>query len=90
VSTIGSARRYYLAKRHVAAARYDTALANTWRAKQEAEPGEALPSDFPKLARLAAQGYETYEDLDGADSAELVERGFTTREAAQVLAAAAE
>lgn len=90
MSTLGSARRYYLAKRHAAAERCDTALESVWRGKQEAEPGEALAADFPYHARLVAAGYETYEDLDGADSDELVEQGFSTREAAAILTAAAE
>lgn len=90
MSALGSARRYYLAKRHAAAERCDTALAMVWRGKQEAEPGEALAEDFPYADRLETAGYTTDTDLDGADSAELVEQGFTTREAEAILAAAAE
>jgi hypothetical protein len=90
VSTLGSARRYYLAKRHAATALCDTALAMVWRGKQEAEPGDPLPDNFVYVERLETAGYTTYADLDGADSDELVEQGFTTREAAAILAAAAE
>lgn len=87
MSTLGSARRYYLAKRHAAAELCDTALELVWVGKQEAEPGTALPTDFPYRARLVALGYSTNEDLVGADECELTELGFTTREAAAILAA---
>lgn len=60
-----------------------------WRAKQEAEPGAPLPSDFPYAERLAAAGYTTQEDLDGADEEELRCLGFQVREAQRILAALA-
>ena len=52
-----------------------------WRAKQEAQPGTALPADFPYLSRLAAEGYTTVHDLDGADVEEMISAGFNEREA---------
>lgn len=90
MSTLGSARRYYLAKRHAATSECELVMAATWQAKQEAEPGEDLPSGFPSLSTLETKGYTTYEDLAGADVCELQEQGFTTREAEAILAATAE
>lgn len=88
MSTLGSVRRFYLAKRHAADEQCLTALSAAWQGKQEAEAGEALPDDFPYAERLEEAGYTTYEDLDGADAAELVDHGFTTREATAILSAA--
>lgn len=90
MSYLLSPRRYYLAKRHAAADLGDTALEVVWQAKQEAEPGTALADDFPYLTRLQAAGYTTEEDLAGADADELQEQDFTSREAAAIVAAAAE
>lgn len=87
MSTLGSPRRYYLAKRQGAAADEETALEAVWQGKQEAEPGTALATDFPYLTRLQAVGYSTEEDLSGADADELVDQGFTSREAAAIIAA---
>lgn len=85
--TVGSPRRYYLGKRQQAE-QSENDLADVWRAKQEAESGEELPDDFPYAERLAEAGYVAFDDLDGADAAELVAQGFTTREATAILAAA--
>ena len=90
MSTLGSVRRFYLAKRHAAASCGDTALELVWEAKQLEQPGTSLPDDFPYAARLDEAGYVALEDLDGADEEELVEQGFTTREATAILAAAEE
>lgn len=90
MSTLGSPRRYYLAKRHVANEYGDKGLALVWQAKQEAEPGTALPSDFPHLTTLTGCGYTTKEDLTGADVQELTELGFATREANTILTALSE
>lgn len=85
------ARRYYLRKRiyelrHGSRSGQD----GIWRAKQEAEPGVALPATFPFLSsHLAPCGYETVEDLDGASVDELRELGLTRLEAEAVLAALA-
>lgn len=46
-------------------------LEAVWKYKQEAQPGNALPATFPFLTELAAGGYTTREDLDGADEYEL-------------------
>jgi hypothetical protein len=87
VSTLGSVRRYYLAKRHAALDNGDKALELVWEGKQLAEPGEALPTDFPYAARLIALGYVALEDLAGADAEELTDQGFTSRESTEILAA---
>lgn len=80
-------RRYYLLKR-IYETRAESGLGNVWRAKQEGEAGVALPANFPLLAVLAAAGYETVEDLDGADADELDETcNLTARQSATVLAA---
>jgi hypothetical protein len=88
VSTLLSARRYYLAKRHAAAEAEDTALEAVWQGKQESESGAALASTFPYLDRLADAGYSTEEDLAGADATELEAQGFSARESAAIVAAA--
>jgi len=48
-------------------------LESVWRYKQEAQPGTALPASFPFRTALAAAGYTTIEDLNGADECELQE-----------------
>lgn len=63
-------------------------LMGTWAAKRLETSGTALPSDFPKREQLAALHYTTFQDLDGADALELTEQGFSTRDAAAILAAA--
>lgn len=81
-------RRYYLHKRIQARESCDdTEL--SWRAKQEAEPGTPLPATFPLLSQLAAAGYTTKEDLDGADTTELERIGLRKYEATSVLSALA-
>lgn len=90
MSTLGSPRRYYLAKRHVARDLEDKGLELMWQAKQEVEPGTALPSDFPELSTLASLGYTTTEDLTGADEEELVDLGISPRTAQNILASFAE
>lgn len=64
-------RRYCLLKRLYWLDLGDYALAGVWRARQEEQPGTALPSTFPFLSRLTARGYTTREDLYGADVYEL-------------------
>lgn len=86
---ITSLRRYFLLKR-LEAARLQSELASTWRAKQEAEPGTALPSTFVLRDRLVAAGYSTKEDLNGADVEELRLAGFTSRESQAILDAVAQ
>ena len=89
VAEIKSVRRYCLHKRrqHAEALDDDDTV---WKAKQEAEPGTALPASFPARAKLVAAGYSTDVDLDGADETELVDAGLTTREAQAALAAFAD
>ena len=87
---IGSPRRVYLLARRFALLADELGLAGVWRAKQEAEPGAALPSGFPFTTKLDEAGYTTAADLDGADEHELVDAGLSPREASTVLAAAAE
>jgi hypothetical protein len=86
--TNGSLRRFYLRKR-LAATREGSNFIEVWKAKQQAEPGTALPADFPARAALISAGYSTAEDLDGADAAELRNNaGLRAAEAAAVLTAA--
>lgn len=82
-----SVRRYYLRKRLRAAEVGDDALASTWQHKQEAETGTALPTTFPHAEALAALGYTTTEDLDGADVDELVCAGLKRRQAEDAIGA---
>ena len=87
--TIKTARRYYLGKRQQSLER-DLDIEAQWHAKQDGEPGAALPATFPFLVQLATGGYTKVEDLDGADNTELRNfAGLTLREADAVLAALA-
>lgn len=79
-------RRFYLHKRLQARDECDDSE-RVWQAKQEAEPGVVLPAGFPLKTELAAAGYTTVEDLDGADEGELVKINLTSRQARAVLAA---
>lgn len=85
--SVGTPRRYYLGKRIDAALVGDTALELAWAAKQEAQPGTALPTSFPYRTALAALGYTTTEDLTGADATELQFAGLTPSQADDVIAA---
>jgi hypothetical protein len=83
-------RRYYLLKRLEARRTGDTPLDGVWRHKQESQPGTALPDAFPFRSQLAAVGYTTGADLDGAGVEELVDFvSLNPRDAATVVAAAA-
>ncbi len=84
-----SPRRYYLLHRRDALLSNQLGLAGVWRANQEAQPGTPLPQAFPRLEQLAAAGYTTKEDLDGADVVELRDAGLSPRDATTVLAAMA-
>lgn len=88
-ATIKSHRRYCLLKRRYNLLCGEEGLAAVWRAKQEAVPSTALPSTFPALSTLAASGYTTKADIDGADQDELVGVGLTISEAVAALAALA-
>jgi hypothetical protein len=87
---INTVRRYYLAKRFAAVERDDLAIASVWRAKQEAEPGTALASDFPARTKLIAAGYSAVEDLQGSDTNELRRRASLSRREADAVIAALE
>lgn len=85
--SLGSARRYYLGKRRQTFERSED-ITTQWHAKQDAEPGVALPSAFPFRVQLVAAFYSTVEDLDGANSTELRNfAGLTLREADAVFVA---
>lgn len=85
-----TARRYYLRKRLFELRNGDRpGQDGVWRSKQESEPGVALPATFPFLSTLAPCGYETVEDVDGADVDELRELGLSRLEAEAVLTALA-
>lgn len=88
MADINRRRRYYLlARQFYANVVIETITAGALRYKQEAEPGVALPADFPFLSKISAAnvGYTTIEDLDGADEDELTAVGLTPREARAVL-----
>lgn len=83
-----SIRHHYLRRRLNADAVGDLAERDVWRGKQEGQPGTPLASTFPFYTRLAAVGYTTKEDLDGADSDELMRSiGLNQRDADAVVAA---
>ena len=85
---IKSVRRYYLLKRRSSHELGDIALRDVWAHKQtEEQPGTPLPADFPFRDELIAAWYEAIEDIDGADECELVEQGFSSGQAAEILAA---
>jgi hypothetical protein len=86
-TSINTVRRFYLLKRLAAYSQGDKGLAGVWRQKQEAESGTALAADFPSRALLVAAGYSTTEDLDGADTDELVAAGLPYNDAAAAIAA---
>jgi hypothetical protein len=88
IATINRPRRYYLLYRQFFSNILgDTTTAGAIRTKQEAQPGRALPSDFPFLAKISAPsaGYTTIEDLDGANVRELRNIGLTQAQAIAVL-----
>jgi len=88
MADVESVRRYYLCKLNHE--RENDGEEGYWRTKQQAEPGTALPAGFPFLSTLAGCDYSTIEDLDGADSAELVRWvGLNSRQADNVIAALA-
>lgn len=88
MATLGTPRRFYLSKRTEARLLCHDSE-RIWQAKQEAQPGTPLPEEFPHAAQLAELGYETREDLDGADEDELVRLGVRARDASEILAALA-
>jgi hypothetical protein len=82
---LNSPRRYYLYMRLTARLTQDP-LEGTWRWKQESYPAAALPVGMPFGPQLAAAGYTTVADLDGADLPELtLHAGLSTREGEEVL-----
>ncbi len=79
-------RRYYLSKRLLARLREEEE--SVWIFKQTNEPGVALPSTFPFLTELNAAGYLAVEDLDGADTNELITYVPLSNDGAAVVLAA--
>lgn len=70
--------------------RRELSLRDVWHAKQDGEPGVALPAGFPTKDELAAAGYTTVEDIDGADVEELEDYvGISQFQATAVLTALA-
>lgn len=86
---IKTARRFYLLMSRAAAALSVPATGPVWRANQIAQPGVALPSDFPSLEKLNDRGYFAVEDLDGASVDELTNVGLSRDQANQIFAALA-
>lgn len=82
-------RRYLLMKRagH-RALEPDGVLHLVFQSKQEDQLGEPLPAGFILTAQLAAAGYTTVDDIDGATVSELCGAGFSKSEAAAILSAA--
>lgn len=88
MTAVRSPRRYYLLKRKTAESVGEQPLNNVWRAKQEEQPGTALPVTFPFRTRLVSAGYSAVEDLDGATADELqANTDLNARDAAAVVAA---
>lgn len=87
MAELSNPRRYYLHQR-IEARQVEDDSERVWQAKQEAQPGTALPSDFPWRAELETMGYTAREDIDGADADELVRAGLTERQANDVISAA--
>jgi len=88
---VNSARRFYLLKAQcIGDDVTQDALQHVWWGKQEAQPGTAIPADFPFRAELDALHYRALEDLDGADQEELVNQGLPYFKAKAVLEAFAE
>jgi hypothetical protein len=81
-------RRFYLKKRHMARLSSEWALSSVWQSHQEEQSSPALPASFPALSDLAAAGYTTSGDLEGATEAELVEWARLTSKAARTVLAA--
>lgn len=86
--SLNSKRRFYLLK-WLAAERRDEPTADRWREKHLAEPGTALPANFPFMSALTSRGYTTVQDLDGAPLRELARVGLRGRDADEVLKALA-
>lgn len=88
MTAVRSPRRYYLLKRKMAESVGEQPMNNAWRAKQEEQPGTALPVTFPFRTRLVSAGYSAVEDLDGATADELqANTDLNARDAAAVVAA---
>lgn len=81
---VTSTRRYYLLKLNQ---RRGCGTDSFWRKQQQAQPGTALPTDFPALSELAALDYTTVEDLKGATEEELTCVGLKPHAAKAVIAA---
>jgi hypothetical protein len=84
---INNPRRYYLHKWHALAESDHTALSMAYKGIQQSQTGTNLPADFPLLSTIQPLGYQTEEDLDGADESELVRFGLTSAQAKTVLSA---
>ncbi len=89
-------RRFYLLKRFAAYRFGDRGLEAAWRGKQQeitiidGVPVHPLPTDFPSRAALVDAGYETAEDIDGADAKELSQNvALNAIQSEAVIAAAA-
>jgi hypothetical protein len=85
VRRVPNLRRYYLLKRLYAV--QNDLEENVWVALQEAVAGTTLPATFPHRTALAGHGYSTVDDLDGADSDELVKIGFSSIHAKAIITA---
>jgi hypothetical protein len=81
-------RRLYLKNRKLTAQAGEFAISSLWQYRQEEQAGTPLPDGFPLKTELAAAGYSTREDLEGADADELVEwAAVSSLDAKAILAA---
>lgn len=84
--SIGNHRRYCYAKyRYWLPLDYNQALA--WDGKRRTIAGTDIPASFPARSALLAAGYLVLEEIEGANSTELIDAGLTAPQAAAVLAA---
>ncbi len=69
---VNNLRRYCLLMAYDARLRGEAGLEWALRGRQQETAGTALVTSWPSYAQLIAAGYTTREDLDGADSRELI------------------
>lgn len=85
MAEIKTLRRYYFLKSQASKDVKETALSAVWVSKKLSQPGDNLPATFPSYAALFALGYETKQDIDGADELELSGCGFNQFQIRQIL-----
>lgn len=81
-------RRCYLKRRVLARQADRLAESSVWQAHQEEQESQLLPDGFPSKDALAAAGYTTAGDLEGATTDELQEWARLSNSAAKAVIAA--